>query len=198
MNTQPIFSALILSSGLSERMGQPKAFLNWDDSRTFIEKIAGEFIEAGCTQVICTVNRFILPGCRKLNLPSNVKFILNEHPEWSRLFSISLGLKELRENSYCFIHNVDNPFIHDGIIKNLLESADPGSWISPEFEGKGGHPVLLPPGIVEKVLEGNLKDATLQDILSLFPKIAVKMQDDSVLRNINTPEEYLKLIDRNT
>ena len=194
MNTQPLFSALILSSGLSVRMGQPKAFLNWDDSRTFIEIIACDFIEAACTHVICTVNRFILPGCRKLNLPSNVKFILNEHPEWSRLYSISLGLKELRGNSYCFIHNVDNPFIHSGIIKNLLESADPGSWISPEYQGKSSHPVLLPPGIINKVLAVYSPTATLHDILNLFPKISVKMQDDAVLRNSNTPEEYLKFL----
>jgi CTP:molybdopterin cytidylyltransferase MocA len=191
------FSALILSSGLSERMGQPKALLKWDDSRTFIEKIAGEFIEAGCTQVICTVNRFTLPMCLNLNVSPNVNFVLNEHPEWSRLYSVRLGLKELMDDSYCFIHNVDNPFIHAGIVKSLMENANPKAWISPEYKGKGGHPVLLPPGAIQKVLEIDSPNVTLQDILGSYPKIAVQMTDDSILRNINTPKDYLKMIGGN-
>jgi CTP:molybdopterin cytidylyltransferase MocA len=174
-------------------MGQPKAFLKWDDSRTFIEKITGEFIEAGCRQVICTVNRFILPQCLALNAPQTVKFILNDHPEWSRLYSVRLGLKELANNSYCFIHNVDNPFIHKDIIIGLQNSADPNAWISPVYQGRGGHPVLLPPGIIQEILKNNSLDITLQDILSMFHHKTLEMKDDSILRNINTQEEYLKL-----
>jgi len=184
------YSALILSSGLSERMGQPKALLNWDESRTFIGKIMDEYRDAGCEKVVCTVNRFIYQQCLSLYAASNVTFILNEHPEWGRLYSVKLGLAEVRNSDFCFIQNVDNPFINSAIISGIAAYADPGAWCSPEFNGRGGHPVLIPQIILRKILEVTNQESTLQNVLRAFPKKVAEMEDDKVLRNINTPEEY--------
>jgi molybdenum cofactor cytidylyltransferase len=184
------WSALILAAGLSDRMGQPKALLMWDASRTFLEKTIGEYLDASCREVICTVNRFVLPYCETLNYDRSVRFILNRHPEWGRVYSVRLGLQELRESSFCFIQNVDNPFINKTDILKILDARDPEAWCSPEFLGRGGHPVLVPKAITEKILQKNIPGVTLRDILYLFPKKTLEMEDDSILRNINTPEEY--------
>ena len=184
------FSALILASGLSERMGRPKPLLMWDQSRTFLEKIIGEYVDAGCTRVVCTVNSKVLPYCKSIGRWKQVKFLLNEHPEWGRMYSVKLGLSELGESEWCFIQNVDNPYIDQNIIKGLIRQADPVSWCSPGYHGMAGHPVLLPKNIIIRILQEQTNDAILQDILNLFPRKNVEMKDDAILRNINTPEDY--------
>jgi molybdenum cofactor cytidylyltransferase len=195
--TDHSFSAIILAAGLSERMGKPKALLMWDQSKTFLEKIAGEFADAGCDKIVCTVNEIVLPHCKPLEAWKNLKLVLNEHPEWGRMHSVKLGLQEVKESHYCFIQNADNPFIDSGTIRKILEAKDPGKWCSPEFNGKAGHPVLLPNLIINLLLENN-PDKTLQELLHSFPKKVVEMNDDSVLKNINTPEDYLSLLNRNS
>lgn len=184
------FSALILSSGMSERMGRPKARLTWDSSQTFLEKIISDFLKSGCSKVICTVSHYLLPWCESIFPGNNVRFILNEHPEWGRMHSVRLGLNELQTESYCLIHNIDNPFINPDSILKILSQREPDVWCSPEFEGKGGHPVLVPNAIITKILRDDNHDKTLQQVLTVFPKRIVPMEDDTVLRNINSPEDY--------
>lgn len=189
-NSQRSFSALILASGLSERMGQPKALLMWDNKKTFLEKIVQEYIASGCEKIICTLNNHVLPHCRSNENFQGVKFVLNPHPDWGRMYSVMLGLKEIGQSQFCLIQNVDNPFIHSEMIKKIVASGDHQSWCSPEFGGKGGHPVLLPKIVINKILSGNCLEITFQQILKQFPKKTVECEDDSILRNINTPEDY--------
>ena len=187
-------SAVILSSGLSERMGQPKALLKWNQSSTFIEKIIGEFESFGCKQIICMINEITEPACKKLVVPKRVKFVVNHHPDWGRFYSIRTGLCEVKDSDFCFIHNVDNPFINTNTIEKLYSKRNPDAWCSPVFQDKGGHPVLIPSPIIKKIAEIQDLDTTLADILSLYPKVKIEMDDGSIHRNINTPEDYRNYI----
>ena len=196
-NTGNSCSALILAAGLSERMGKPKALLLWDQTKTFLEKITEEYFTAGCEKVICTVNPLVLPFCKQLETKQNLKLVLNHHPEWGRMYSVQLGLSEAKESSFCFVQNVDNPFITSETIKKIGLAKDPEAWCSPEYLGRSGHPVLLPRTIIHRILQEKNPGATLQEILRAFPKKAVVLEEDSVLRNINTPEDYHELFPEN-
>ena len=187
-----VSAGLILAAGFSERMGTPKALLMWDRSMTFLKKIILEFLSAGCDPVVCTVNSLVLPHCSSLESIPRVKIILNEHPEWGRMHSVRLGLEHAGGRPYCLLHNVDNPFIHETILRKILDSANPGSWCAPEYKGKGGHPVLLTARIMDHILQSTCLPTTLEEVLGSFPKKTVKMEDDLILRNINTPGDYRK------
>jgi molybdenum cofactor cytidylyltransferase len=190
------FTTIILSSGLSERMGTPKALLQWDESVTFIEKIINEYTEAGCNRIICMVNKLNEPLCRKLNLPTTVQFIINEYPEWGRFYSIRLASQITKEHDFSFIQNVDNPFVSAHVIEKLYLHRAADAWCSPVYNGKGGHPVLLPQVIIKKISEIENTDYTLHDILQPFQRINIEIDSDTILRNINTPEEYEHFFDR--
>jgi CTP:molybdopterin cytidylyltransferase MocA len=189
-NTEDSFSAVILSSGLSERMGQPKALLKWDVTTTFIEKIINEFIKAGCTRIICMINGRTEPFCCNLNVSQNVRFVVNQHPDWGRFYSVRTGLREIKESKFCFVHNVDNPFIDSDTLEKLIIKRNPEAWCSPVVMNKGGHPVLLPNTIIRKINETDDLNTVLSDVLSLYPKITVEVNNNTILRNINTPEDY--------
>lgn len=186
------FSTIILSSGLSERMGQPKALLQWNESTIFLEKIIHEYSNAGCNRIVCIINRFIEPFCKKLNVPNNVKFIVNEYPTWGRFYSIRLASKEVKDSHFTFIQNVDNPFVNVEIIEKLYTKRNQEAWCSPVYNEKSGHPVLLPRFIIEKISRIKSNDYTLQAILEPFKRINVEMDTDIILRNINTPEDYAR------
>ena len=190
-------SAVILSSGFSERMGKPKALLKWNESATFIEKIIYEFENSGCGKIICVINEIIEPLLSKLKFGPNVQFVVNPRPELGRFGSIKLGVKEIIESDFCFIHNVDNPFINNKTIEKLHSVRNTGAWCSPVYSGKSGHPVLLPNAILSKINEIDDLNTILSDILNKYPVIRVEAEDDSILRNINTPEEYLNHIKLN-
>jgi CTP:molybdopterin cytidylyltransferase MocA len=183
-------AAIILSSGLSERMGEPKALLKWDHSKSFLEKIISEYTEAGCRKIVCTINAKTEALCNNLNLPSAVKFVLNQHPEWGRLYAISIAAHELLESDFCFVQNVDNPFVTAELIDNIYSGKSPDAWCSPVHNGKGGHPVLLPQMIIQKIAETKTTGITLNDILKPCRRINVEIDSDNIFRNINTPEEY--------
>ncbi len=189
-------AAVILASGLSGRMGTHKALLEWRPRVTFLEKLAGECLDAGCAPVVCTVGPTVLPYFKDLGSRPGVVMAVNPNPEKERIFAVRVALSHVLQRPYCLILNVDNPFIDAAILRKIIESADPGAWCSPEYRGQGGHPVLLPAGIVKRIVEQAETGLTLRSLLGGFPKKTVEMENDSVLRNINTPEDYRAL--RNT
>ncbi len=191
-------SAIILASGLSERMGEPKALLKWNGTTTFLEKIINEFVHAGCSKIICTLNRKIENSCSKFNVPNMVKFVMNEHPEWGRFHSLTIASQEAIVSDFCFIQNVDNPFVNAEIIEKIYTQRSFDAWCSPIYNGKGGHPVLLPQIIIQKIVQAQNNYLTLLDILKPYQRINVEINSDVILRNINTPEDYATYFPKST
>lgn len=184
------FSAVILASGLSARMGQQKAMLRWNESTTFIEKIIQEFANACVSPIICVINRETAGYCNTLAFSSDVRFIVNQHPERGRFHSVKTGLQEVLNSDFGFIHNVDNPFVSVDVIEKLLANRDPVAWCSPVCMNKSGHPVLVPGKIARKIVEVKDLNTSLSDFLELYPKIMVSVDDTTILTNINTPGDY--------
>lgn len=198
VKTDLLCPVVILSSGLSERMRKPKALLMWDQETTFLEKIAGAYENAGATPIICTIHPDLAILVDSLKKVQRVRFVLNHHPEWGRLHSIQLGLAQVKDEPFCFIQNIDNPFIHEKIVRKIYSTRDPGMWCSPVFRGKSGHPVLLPQIIMEWILSKKDLDPamTLNQILHMFPKKIIEIQEESVLQNINTQKDYHDFLNR--
>lgn len=187
-------AVLIPAAGFSGRMGTSKALLNWAPGISFLEKLILTYTRAGCQPVCCTLNAETLALFQNRNLPASAHLILNTRPELGRLHSIRLGLAGLEHSPYCFIQNVDNPLISVPVIQRIFAGRRPDAWVSPEFRGKGGHPVLLPEAIIRQLQQTHSTVNSLQDFLRLFPKTCVEMPDDTVLRNINTPADYEELL----
>lgn len=192
------FSSIILASGLSERMGEPKALLKWDHSTTFLEKIIDKYSKAGSNKIVCMINKKIEPFCRNLQTLPNVKFVTNNHPEWGRFYSIKTGSLKVQDSDFCFIQNVDNPFVTVEIIEALFAKRSSEAWCSPVYKEKGGHPILLPQCIIQKIPQVLNNDIALIDFLKPYRRIKIETNSDSILRNINTPEEYSEFFKYNT
>ncbi|MCD4832476.1 MAG: NTP transferase domain-containing protein [Bacteroidales bacterium] len=192
--TKKEFSVIILAAGKSSRMGIPKLSLKYDDNNIFIKHIINEYERFGCKEIVIVVNEtgknYLTEN--KIKFSDNVKIVINKHPEWHRFYSLKMGAKSLSKDSVVFVHNVDNPFVNHEVLNKLLISSHKADYIGPEFNGKGGHPVLLSEKIKNDVRSTKEDQLHFKEFLNQYPKRRVKVDDEKVLVNINTLEEYRK------
>lgn len=186
---------IILSGGKSERMKFPKPYLTIK-GKTFVEKIIDEYRIAEVQEIILVMNKDfcdrewedkltkVLPVC---------KLVINSHPEEGRLYSLKLGIEKITIPGYCYIQQVDNPFVTKSVIDALWENRRLDGFVSPTFNGKGGHPVLLPEKIIKYIQLMLDAEVTLKEVLKKITRYEMLMSDDCILRNINTPEDYFQL-----
>ena len=198
---------VILAAGRSERMKEFKALLPFDRKERFLERIISVYSGWGCKEIVVVTNQEMLKeiesraglgekkgGTAKVEnkgrLPGLVTLVLNDHIEFGRFYSVKLGLSAIRESEFCFIQNVDNPFVAKTILDLIYRNRNAEAYISPVFNTRGGHPVLLNRNQVELIAGWPLDDANLKEMLNTMECIKVEMPDDRVLININSPEEY--------
>ncbi|NQV03720.1 MAG: NTP transferase domain-containing protein, partial [Bacteroidia bacterium] len=134
---------IILAAGRSERMKELKALLPYDEKIRFIEKIIATYSNWGISEIVVVTNPEAFQKMKQtVTVPSPVNIVINNHLELERFHSVKLGLGFIRKSSFCFIQNVDNPFIDSQILDLLYEQKSNEKYISPVFENKGGHPKM--------------------------------------------------------
>ena len=186
------YNAVILAAGLSERMGTPKFMLNFDDTRTFLDKIIETFLDFGCDQIVVTMNSSGIKFIEEKNIsyPEIVQIVLNPNPEFERFYSIKTGLKSLSKQQNTFIQNIDNPFVNKKILRILSKSLMQNNYCVPVHEDKGGHPVLLSKNIVINLITEKSHKLNFREFLKSYSKNKVETADKRIFANINTEEEY--------
>lgn len=185
---------VILAGGNSDRMNIPKVFLPFNIKKSFIEKIVKEYFEFNCNEIIIVLNKNFSdnPIIKILVKSYDIKLILNEHQELGKFYSLSLGISILRNQSFCFIQNVDNPFISVSILTKMYNRKNLHSYVTPVYKGKAGHPVLIGKTIIERLKAEKNLDANLRDILHEYNRVTISGINSKILANINSVEDYKK------
>ena len=188
-------SVVILAAGNSSRINSPKPFLPFDDKRNFIEKIIDTYIAAGIDDIILIINTDIERKMRSIlskNYQShNIELVINLFPQRGRFYSIQLGFQHIN-SSFCFLQNIDNPFITKPLLNEMMKAVIIANYVVPACRNKDGHPVLLSNDIVNQLLLLNGDDHNLRNELKCFSKVKVNWPYEYILANINTREEYRK------
>jgi len=190
-------SAIILAAGFSNRMGQCKALLSFDKEKTFLEKIIEEYIKFGTSEIVVVINKTIENELiNNAHFDEKVKFVINHKPEIGRWSSIITGLKELKNEGNCFIQNVDNPFVTSELLVDIDKNINADNYVVPVFKAKGGHPIIIGHEIIKNILTFDDTDRDLKEYLTKFKRTEVEVNDENILININTMEDYMKYFRR--
>lgn len=190
-NSKNACSAVILAGGNSARMGFPKPWLKISSGTTFLSEIIFSFKKAGIKDVVVVINeRFTTSKWEEelIRITKNVTIVKNNQPDKGRLFSLQLGLKEV-QSSTILIHNVDNPFVEQEVLEQLITSIKSDITI-PSYKGKGGHPVLINHTVKDEITNNYENYETLKTVFDVFKKEYIDVSTDSILTNINTPQEF--------
>ena len=193
MNQRKNVSAVILAAGNSERMNFPKAFLKWDAKTTFLEKILKELIDFKVNKIVVVLNEksYKHLNNNSLSESENVKFIINSFPELGRFYSIKLALEEIK-TEFCFIQNIDNPFINENILEKLFINKIADGYTIPSFQSKGGHPIIINNQIKQDLLFST-NQFILKEFLRNYKCQKIDFEDSRTLVNINTPQDFARL-----
>lgn len=188
------YSSIILAGGHSSRMGTPKPWLTKGNT-TFLAAIIQSYLQIGISDIVVVLNDNFTSSQWKNELTKaskNAIIIKNYSPEKGRLFSLQLGLNEIKSDK-AFIHNVDNPFVEIETLKLLLQHSQKEDITIPSYDKKNGHPVVISKKVKEEILNNYLHYSTLKDIFSKFKKKYVEVDSNSIHININTPKDLATL-----
>ena len=177
-------TAVILAAGASRRMGSPKALLPWGES-SFVQHLCAvlDEQELGYRAV---VTRAELAASLRVNWP----LWINPDPERGMLSSLQTAIAHLEENCpWLLVALVDQPAIEPHTFQVLVSQAQSTGWSSPVHQGKAGHPVIIGRDCFTSLSEA-APDRSPRDVLSVFPRRLVEVEDPCVALDFDTPEEW--------
>jgi len=124
-------------------MGAFKPLLPFGNA-TVIETCLDHLTGAGVDQIVVVLGHRA-EDIRKVIESDQFQFVVNPNPDASMSSSIALGVSAIPEAAQAvLITPVDYPAVPPWIIQSLMESWRGGAkLIQPEFQGNGGHPVLI-------------------------------------------------------
>jgi molybdenum cofactor cytidylyltransferase len=128
-----------------------------------------------------------------LNLSS---VVFNPNYEKGMSTSVQAGLRALPPGlTAAGIFLVDQPLIDAESIWMLASKSDPNRIVLPVCEGRRGHPVFFGANLFEEILALQ-PDQGLNTVVRRVEDrvLAVPVANSEVLRDIDTPEEFEKLL----
>ena len=188
---------IVLAGGNSSRMNFPKPWLVFEDNTTFLETIINRYKSAGFKKIVVSLNKicFLTEYNNRIEfLKLNTVFIENNYPEKGRLYSLYIALKDLPSNDFAIIHNVDNPFVEDEVIHALYKERKLNGTTIPTYKQKAGHPIIIGKAVMNEIVKNYEKYETLKEVINQFDKKYVEVKSPNILTNINTPQDYNKVI----
>jgi molybdenum cofactor cytidylyltransferase len=176
---------IVPAAGRSERMGSWKPLLPFHGS-TIVGTVVAGALET-CSRVI------LVTGFRGDELAARFaaepRVIVVENPAWKLgLFSsIRRGAGRV-ETARFFISLADMPFVDPPVYRTLLD-APRADFVFPVHDGTRGHPVLAGARVREAILAADPATGSMKEIARRLSVVEVPWHDDSVLRDIDTPQD---------
>jgi molybdenum cofactor cytidylyltransferase len=203
------FAGVILAAGDSSRMGRDKALLAWPppvagqaaSSDTFLSA-AIRSLGSACEFVLVVVGKNEA-SLAPVIYAQGASLVVNPDPSRGQFSSLQTGLHEVLNHGRdaAMVTLVDRPPAREATILELreaFESADQKIWaVVPEFSGKHGHPYLVGREMIETFLRVPATSVARDIEHQQQEHIRyVPVDDPLVALNINTPEDYAKLLAR--
>lgn len=189
-------TAIVLAAGESRRMGRTKQTLPYGDS-TIIEAIVDALERSRVDQIVV-----VLGANREEIAPllanRRVHLVTNPHSVDGMLSSAQCALNSLLEgdDAYLFVLG-DQPQIDPAIIDSLIATAErsQNAIFLPVYQGRRGHPVLIRAALRAAILALPLTVGLNELIHRNADTVEeVPVQTPSVLKDIDTPEDYQEAI----
>lgn len=199
-NTDPVHEvlrpvgAVVLAAGMSTRMGQPKVLLPWADGRTIIEHIIHQLYLARVDHVN-VVTGYRSGEVRRLVTQQGASAVYNvSYKSGEMLSSLKAGLRAMPDHiAAAMIVLGDQPRIQPRVVAQVMMAyaEGRGGIVAPSFQMRRGHPILIDRRYWSEILDLPV-DGSPRDVINAHAdEIAyVEVNTDSVLRDVDTPDDY--------
>lgn len=186
--------AVVLAAGMSTRMGAPKVLLPWTDKETIIEHIVQQLIRSRVDPII-VVTGYCGDEVKALVKPLGVTVAHNRgYKQGEMLSSLKVGLRAMPDSvSAALVVLGDQPRLQPRVIYQVLNAYAEGAGqiVAPSYNMRRGHPILISRRYWPELLA--LRDGGApRDVINAHESDVayVTVTTDSVLRDVDTPEDY--------
>ena len=204
---------VLLAAGRSTRMGRLKQLLAWPlqgsvpisgseemgtdpfavPSKPLVAAAYDSIAPACCAMVVVVGHEAeavaaALGGRRFERVPVD--------PTAEMLASVKAGLaaaRELHPTADVLLHPADHPQVRRETLDVLVATAAgaPGRAVMPEFDGQGGHPVLIPAALVREIISYDGTGGLRQFWLDHSQRcVRLPVDDQGVVIDIDLPSDY--------
>lgn len=188
--------AVLVAAGLSSRMHDFKPMLPFSNSTIALHNVG--MLQKMNLDPIVVITGFRADELQAHLSSTGVRFKKNERFESTQMFdSVKLGIEEvLDECDRILIMPMDIPAIEENTFKLVL-SVD-ADIVRTKFEGRAGHPIVISKNKAVEFLEYQGENGLKGAIhASKFPPVDIEVFDEGVNKDIDTPEDYKKLLEWN-
>ncbi len=182
---------IILSAGLSERFGSPKALARLD-SMTVMEHILKQAMASSCPEIIVVLGAYATEIEPYVFNHKRIRIVHNKDYKFGQTSSVQAGVRAiLPSNEPFLLWPVDCPLIQsstvDQVINKSRDKAD--AILIPTFQGKRGHPPLFPHRLKQDILNLDLSMG-LNSLFAAYPPQSIEINDPGITKTFNTPGEF--------
>ena len=183
--------AIVPAAGSAERFGGKK-LLALIDGEPLLDRTIAALLGGGVAQIIVVVAPDADDLTHDVNAFTDARVwpVVNPDPSRGMFSSLQTGMGEA-EGDALLVLPADMPFVLPTTVKALLDAfASKPAIVSPRYDGKRGHPVILPPALRDEIRAADPL-LTLHDILKRHADIRVDLDvaDRGVVRDVDRPED---------
>ncbi|MBI4482700.1 MAG: nucleotidyltransferase family protein [Acidobacteria bacterium] len=194
-----MIAGVILAAGESQRMGQAKALLPYKGT-TFLGHVIRALDRSGLGAV------YVVLGHGADHIISQVEWgpaylLVNPHYGQGQLSSVQTALRHLKDRAEAVVLClIDHPLVSSVLVRSLLgafrETQAP--VVLPVCHGRRGHPVLFSRRVFPELLSAPPEVGARAVVRAHAAEVVeVKTEDEGILVNVDTPEAYRALLNRN-
>ena len=186
-------AAIVLAGGMSRRMGEPKALLDWHGS-PLVHHVAG--ILAG----VCAPVIVVAASGQDVPVPAGVEIAVDAVPERGPLEGIAAGIRAVDGRAGAvFLAAVDLPLLHPAFVTQMLAALPGFDAAVPVAEGRdqplaaayAARLLARAPGLLAA---GEARASALLEHGRVLRLDRDDLIEPDSLRNVNTPAEYRRLL----
>ena len=201
-----MISAVLLAAGQSTRMGAENKLLLPFRGHTVVEHMVGVLLASRLDEVVVVLGHEA-ERVRPLLEGRPVRLVENAEYREGMGSSLKAGLREVSPQAEAvMVCLTDQPLLEAADVDRLIDAYRialawdtttlPRDIVVPFHQGRRGNPILFSARYREEVLATRGPVAGCRGIVQRYPEaiLAVEMETDHVVRDLDTPEDYRALI----
>ena len=183
---------IILAAGASKRLGRPKALL-LKEGKPLIRIIVERLESKGIQPIIVTRQELMIEIA--LYCPERT-IVVNPNPDAGRTGSIRCGILHINSEKTkirpyrLLMVPIDRPGFTEGTLAHMMNQE---LCCAPSKNGKGGHPILLMPEDIEKIVAESDHDRPLRELVEPFH---FEVHDEDLHINLDSEDDVEKWLNK--
>ena len=185
-------SALVPAAGSASRFGGGK-LAALVEGVPLLDRTIGALLDAGIGDVLVILPPQA-PWTGEIHTLTDPRVRTTRNPDPSRgmFSSIQIGFQDFESGPVAVLPG-DMPFVRAETVKTIVATAvRTGGIVSPRFQGRRGHPIVIPGDLRETILSAPA-DAMLNDVLRSHSArfVNIDVDDKGVLRDVDVKEDLM-------